>query len=251
MTYCQAIVVLAFNFVLFRSQAFVVPTRRARVIVNHPSLIFAQKDKSAASFNEKKISQLEEKRPNQRCDAPPSSLLRQQVETALAPASDFLDNVSGGWALSYADLTPNSERTLPGQVFLATNIAYTVVGIYLSLQGEVRLGIFTELCSVASFGYHYAQLQQPYGRTQDSTVRLALLVDYILAITSILIGLFYLVFDQAVPPPEGIATAILGVVCLLCCWVWEQGLPYIILHGLWHLFSAASAYYIGMTHITS
>ena len=29
------------------------------------------------------------------------------------------------------------------------------------------------------------------------------------------------------------------------CWVWEKGLPYIILHGLWYLFYAASAYYIG------
>jgi hypothetical protein len=119
------------------------------------------------------------------------------------------------------------------------------------LQGEVLLGIFTEICSVASFGYHYAQLQQPHGRTQDSTVRLALLLDYILAITSILIGLFYLVFDHAVPPPEGIAIAIIGILCLLSCWVWEQGLPYIILHGLWHLCSAASAYYIGIAHGTS
>jgi len=169
----------------------------------------------------------------------------------VSPASDFLDNVSGGWALSYADLTPNSERTLLCQVFLATNIAYTVVGLYLSLQGEVILGTFTEICSIASFGYHYAQLQQPYGRTQDSTVRLALLVDYVLAITSILIGLFYLIFDHAVPSPEGIAIAILGILCLLSCWVWEQGLPYIILHGLWHLCSAASAYYIGIAHVMS
>ena len=151
----------------------------------------------------------------------------------------------------YALLTirhEKSERTLPGQIFLATNIAYTAVGLFLSLHDEVLLGIFTEFCSIASFGYHYAQLQQPYGRTQDSTVRLALLLDYILAITSIVIGLFYLVFDQAVPPTEGIAIAILGIICLLSCWVWEEGLPYIVLHGLWHLFSAASAYYIGMAH---
>ncbi len=144
-----------------------------------------------------------------------------------------------------------SERTLPGQVFLATNIAYTVVGLILSLQGEILLGVFTDICSVASFCYHYVQLQQPHGRAQDSTVRLALMIDYMLAITSILIGLSYMIFDQVIPAPEGLACAILSILCLLSCWVWEQGLPYIILHGLWHLFSAASAYYIGAAHATS
>ena len=55
--------------------------------------------------------------------------------------------------MSYADLTPNSERTIPGQVFLATNIAYTIVGIILALPGEVLLGFLTDVCSFASFTY--------------------------------------------------------------------------------------------------
>jgi hypothetical protein len=108
MTYCRAVVLVAFNFVIFRSEAFNVPTRKATVIGNHPPLIFAQNGKSVTPFNEKRISQLDEKLPNQRYDAPPSSsLLQREIETALAPVSDFLDNVSGGWALSYADLSPN------------------------------------------------------------------------------------------------------------------------------------------------
>mmetsp|Transcript_6208 Transcript_6208/g.12831 ORF Transcript_6208/g.12831 Transcript_6208/m.12831 type:complete len:249 (-) Transcript_6208:40-786(-) len=240
--------VFASGFLLFQSEAFVVPTLRANVLVNHQSLLFAQNDKSTTSLNEESVSRLD----NQSYDIPsPSSRLRLQVETLLAPAATFLDDSSDGWALSYADLTPDSERTLPGQVFLATNIAYTGVGLILSLQGEILLGVFTDICSVASFCYHYVQLQQPYGRAQDSTVRLALLIDYMLAITSILIGLSYMIFDQVIPPPEGLACAIISIVCLLSCWVWEQGLPYIILHGLWHLFSAASAYYIGVAHATS
>lgn len=247
----RGFVLLAFNFVLFRSEAFVVPIQKANVVERYLSVVFAQKDDSTPSFKEGRIAGLENKLPIQSYDASPQSDPLRQIETALAPAAEFLDTASDGWALSYADLSPNSERTLPGQVFLATNIAYTAVGLFLSLQGEVLLGFFTEICSAASFCYHYAQLQVGVGRTQDSTVRLALLVDYILAITSILIGLFYLVFDRAVPPPEGIASAILGIVCLFSCWVWEKGLPYIILHGLWHLFSAASAYYIGIAHATT
>lgn len=249
---CYQVTILFFICVLLLSEAFVVPTTRTRVIGDPTILFLAQKDESTAVVDETDFSRLQDKLPNVAYDVPPtSSILQQQVQTALAPAADFLEDISGGWALSYADLTPNSENTFPGQVFLATNVAYTIVGFFLSMQGEVLLGFCTELCSIASFGYHYAQLQQPYGRTQDSTVKLALLVDYIFAITSILIGISYMVVDQTLPPVEGIATSILGISCLLSCWVWEKGLPYIILHGLWHLFSAASGYYIGMSHAMS
>ena len=246
------ITVLVFISVsILLSEAFVVRTNRRTswVIRDHHILSFLAHKEEAAAFDEKTILRLEEKVPDDNdaytYDVPP---LQQQIQNAVAPAADFLDDVSGGWALSYADLTPNSERTIPGQVFLATNVAYTIVGIILALRGEVLLGFLTDLCSFASFAYHYTQLQQPYGRTQDSTVKLALLLDYFLAITSILIGISYMVADQTLPPIEGIATSILGVSCLLMCWVWEKGLPYIILHGLWHLFSAASAYYIGTSH---
>jgi len=239
---------LASTFLLIRLEAFTVPSLKAKVLVHNKPSLFAQNEKSATSFNKENIPQLDK----QSYDAPTTTnQLRNQVETFLAPATTFLDDASDGWALSYADLTPDSESTLPGQAFLATNIAYTAVGLILSLQGEVVLGVLTDICSVASFCYHYVQLQQPYGRAQDSTVRLALLIDYILAISSILIGLSYMVFGHAVPPPEGIACAIISIVCLLSCWVWEQGLPYIILHGLWHLFSAASAYYIGIAHVAT
>lgn len=108
MTNYQAIV-LAFNFLFFQSTAFVVPTKRAATVIgNHPFTTFSRNHKSASSFSKKKTSQLEEKLQNKRDDAQPSrNILRRQVESALAPASNFLDNVSDGWALSYADLTPN------------------------------------------------------------------------------------------------------------------------------------------------
>lgn len=168
-----------------------------------------------------------------------ASLLVLQAEAALAPAVEFLDDRTDGWALSYADLTPESEETTIGRSFLATNIAYSLVGAMLSFQGESLLGFMTEIVSVASFCYHYAQLQQPYMRTTDSSVKLALMVDYTLAVTSIFIGLIYLVTDQTLPPIEGVVSCILAIGCLLACWKWEKGLPYIVWHSLWHIFSAA------------
>ena len=173
------------------------------------------------------------------------------LSSALAPAAEFLDESTDGWALSYADLTPESEQTTIGRAFLATNIVYALVGFGLSAHGEALLGFMTELVSVASFCYHYTQLQQPYNRTDDATVKLALMVDYVLAVSSILIGLFYLVADQSLPPVEATASSAVGISCLLACWRWEKGQPYIVFHSLWHVFSAISAYSIGLEHISA
>mmetsp|Transcript_24261 Transcript_24261/g.67198 ORF Transcript_24261/g.67198 Transcript_24261/m.67198 type:complete len:217 (-) Transcript_24261:1227-1877(-) len=200
---------------LLPSAAFVVPTNRRRVVGYHILSSSAQKEESTSIYDGKRTSQSEKETNQTHGLEPATSKLQQRIETALSPATEFLDDVSGGWALSYADLTPNSEKTPVGQIFLATNAAYAIVGLFLSLRGEVLLGLLTDICSVASFGYHFTQLQQPYGRTQDSTVKLALLIDYFFAVTAILVGLSYLAIDQTLPPAEGIVTSILGIACLL------------------------------------
>jgi hypothetical protein len=84
---------------------------------------------------------------------------------------------------------------------------------------------------------------------KDSSVRLALLVDYICACTAIFVGLVYLATDHQMPPVEGIVSGAAGIGCLLLCWVWEYGLPYIVLHSFWHLFSAYTAFIVGNTHL--
>lgn len=156
------------------SEALVAPTRRIGFIREYESTSSFMKEYGWAVSSVERNCHLMERKRNDAYDvAPTETSLQERVEVFLAPAAELLEDKSDGWALSYADLTPDSERTLSGQAFLATNLAYTIVGIFLSLQGEVLLGVLTELCSIASFSYHYTQLQQPYGRTQDSTVRLA------------------------------------------------------------------------------
>jgi hypothetical protein len=173
----------------------------------------------------------------------------------LSPAALVLDEATNGWALSYADLKPESEETPLGQAFLATNIAYSTVGLVLSFNGDFFLGFIMELVATASFVYHFAQLQQPFGRSQDTTVRTALMVDYTFALSSIFIGLFYLasdfIIDHKLPPFEGFASASVSLLCLFACWVWERGYPYIVLHSLWHIFSAFACYSVGMSHLES
>ena len=157
-------------------------------------------------------------------------------------------DATDGWALGYADLSPESESTPIGQAFLASNIAYALAGLFLSIQGETILGFLLEVVSIGSFVYHYTQLQASSAR--DNNVRLALFIDYTLAFTSIFVGLAYLIMDQHLPPVEGLVSGGIGVACLLACWVWEQGLPYIILHSLWHFFSAYCGYIVGSTHLS-
>lgn len=189
--------------------------------------------------------------PDSREEANRLSLILLSAKDALAPAAQVLDNATGGWALAYADLSPESETSPIGQAFLATNLAYALVGLLLSIQGDPILGLLTEVVSVASFIYHFTQLQAPTMRIQDAAVRTALMVDYILAFTSICVGLIYLASDQQLPPVEGFVSAAAAIACLFACWNWEKGYPYIVLHSLWHLFSAYAAYVIGISHLAA
>ena len=159
-----------------------------------------------------------------------------------------LDNVSD-WILSYSDLTPDSERTTAGQAFLATNLAYNIAGALLCQNGDVFFGAVTEITACASFAYHYGQLESR-GVNKLPSVRLALLIDYICAFFSIGLALVYLVTSAdgihdilTVLPPSVLALGMLGA-----SWVWVEGRTYMILHGLWHFFSAYTGFLVGSLH---
>ena len=170
---------------------------------------------------------------------------RQSIEEFVAPVSNVLDDVTGGWALSYANLEPEDETTPIGISFLATNIAYGLAGSLLVSQGNSFLGILTELACFASFLYHYTQLK--YGQEGSRIVRLALLTDYFFALSAILVGSVQLFMSHQLPT-EALGGGALAIASLGACWVWEEGVTYIILHSLWHLFSAYTGYIIGSTY---
>ena len=104
----------------------------------------------------------------------------------LTPFAKFLDKNTGGWALSYADCTPDDETTPLGVLFLLTNVAYLVVGGFLWSKGEVTLGVLTEVAGIVSYIYHYNQLA---ARGNNSpAVRLSLLIDYFTAGSALVFG---------------------------------------------------------------
>ena len=164
------------------------------------------------------------------------------LEELAAPVSGVLDDVTDGWALSYANLEPESETTPIGISFLATNLAYGIAGTLLVTQGNTFLGLLTEIACLASFGYHFSQLR--FGQGGSRIVRLALLVDYFFALSAIIVGSVQLVYSHQIPT-EVLFGGSLAVVSLGACWVWEEGLVYILFHSLWHLFSAYTGYMIG------
>lgn len=191
-----------------------------------------------------------------------------QLQRWSEPVQKMLDDGTGGWALSAANLAPDSHKTINGRVFLATNIGYAVAGLVLTWKGDLWFGLMTDLAAIASFNYHYQQLlgsvpknsanskpiaaptNGPPASVKTPEMRLALLIDYIVASVSILTGAFYLWETGQIDsvPIEAVEVAVLSLGCLAACWVWEAGQPYMIFHSLWHLFSAYAGYLIGNTH---
>lgn len=165
----------------------------------------------------------------------------------LLPLAQVLEDSTDGWALEYADLAPETETTPVGLGFLSTNLAYTLVGLLLVQSGNVLLGVLTELASVASFAYHFCQLK--LGKNQP-LVRVALLVDYVVATATLLAALVYIIqVGIENVPLEGIVASVLAVVFLFLSWVWEEGIPYVINHGLWHLLGAYAGLMIGQAQM--
>lgn len=160
-----------------------------------------------------------------------------------------LDELSGDWALSYADLSPATPQTPVGISFLATNVGYALVGLSLAQRGDLVFGTLTEIAGIVSFWYHYSQLE--YGIEREE-VRLALLTDYFTALTAIITGGIYIgQIGLANLPTDIFVSAGISLVCLALCWVWEFGYPYIFLHSLWHLGSAYTGYLVGNAHLDS
>lgn len=202
-----------------------------------PGVLFASSESSEDSQSQSLTSQV----------AP--TLEKIKGGSLLLPLAEALEDSTDGWALSYADLSPETETTPVGVGFLATNIAYTLCGLLLVQSGNVLLGVLTELASVASFAYHFTQLK--LGKNQP-LVRVALLVDYVVATATLLAALVYILqvgVDKV--PFEGIVASVLAVVFLFLSWVWEEGLPYVINHGLWHLLGAYAGFMIGTQQIQS
>ena len=163
---------------------------------------------------------------------------------SLASSLDSFDSF-GTWALSYADLSPATETSPVGIVFLATNLAYAVAGAVAIANGKLFLGALTEMASVASFAYHYFQLQASSDSSVDRTVKLALFIDYVIAFTGIFMGDYILYQTHAFPSVDIVLSVIAALSFLGFSWIWETGYIYIFNHSMWHLCSAYTAYLIG------
>jgi hypothetical protein len=166
----------------------------------------------------------------------------------LEPIARLIDEKSGDWGLSYADLTPYHEFSPEGVAFLGTNLFYVWAGYSLLQDENYLLGLIIEIAGICSLNYHWAQLH--YGPNRDE-VRSALLLDYIVACTAILttfVEIVQLVSQYALAqtvydalPLNSVIYGAIGFLCLFGSWSMEYGLPYMISHGLWHVFSALSA----------
>jgi hypothetical protein len=152
-----------------------------------------------------------------------------------------LDKTSLKSALKYADLRKFDNQP-PGYLFLATNLGFFLVGPILKQNGEPLFAVLVELAGLASTYYHFGQLK--YGPDNPIVLR-ALLADYVIAAMTTLAFTITLFTSQlSVQSAESLACSLAGLVCLILSWVYEFGYPYLILHGSWHVFSAAATYLV-------
>lgn len=169
----------------------------------------------------------------------------------LSSVAKTLDQATMGFAFHYADLTPESPKTPLGISFLATNACFIVAGFFTwTLQQDVWLASLTELAGIMSYWYHYCQLE--FGKTKPREVRLALLMDYVVACTTILTGLVYLAqalgFEHANVSEQVLIFGALSIICLTLSWAREFGYWYLFWHSMWHITSAYEGYLIGQNH---
>ena len=177
-----------------------------------------------------------------------------ELNQKIAPVVDALNEKTAGFAFRYADTSPYNETTMIGILFLATNGLYFLAGNSLRDNGEIVQSLLLDSAGIVSTWYHWSQLH--FGPNRDE-VRVALLADYFFAFLAINDTVIEIViwgnrlFGLAGSHPEGVSFAcivygVVGVSSLLGSWVYDRGLPYIALHGTWHVFSALCAAEIGM-----
>jgi len=240
---------------LVKTRHLAAASSRRTSLIDHSRLIYtAPTNPSVSLFATSKIKNNDENNTDESTSSSLTSEIAPQLESIkvgglLLPLAKVLEDVTGGWALTYADLSPETETTPVGLGFLATNMAYTICGLLLVQSGNVLLGVLTELASVASFAYHFTQLK--LGKNQP-LVRVALLVDYVVAAATLLAALVYIIQVGIFNVPwQGIVASVLAVLFLFLSWVWEEGLPYVINHGLWHLLGAYAGLIIGQAQYSN
>jgi len=174
-----------------------------------------------------------------------SAIKPNDVNQALRPLARFVESKTSGWGLTYANITVNETHPF-GFFFLSTNAAYELVSSTIpSNLDNGYYSITIQIAGLVSIWYHWAQLH--YGASRKEVVE-ALLVDYctaFLAMTSTIAYLF-LFHDNFENLIYSALYGILGIIFLTLSWVYEFGNFYMLFHGLWHIFSALSAYFVGL-----
>lgn len=175
--------------------------------------------------------------------------------SSLSSLDGFLEERKS-FLFSYADLTKIRDETALqpiGWFFLATNVAYILSGLLVSLSSETNVvaAASIQLAGLLSFTYHFLQIRLGPNRIE---VRRSLLVDYAGAFSAgILCSLDALSFLMNVPVDFVTQTggvlvlALVSLAALVRSALYydeDQCLEYVFWHSLWHFLSALTAYYV-------
>ena len=153
-----------------------------------------------------------------------------------------------GWIFTYSDVRPLNLSSPQSVAFLATNLAFAATGAAIGTSGsDPLLGCLVELAGVASVYYHSAQCA--FGGTSRPVVQFAMLVDYLVALPTLLTGVLYAAeLPAEALPAHAVALALASFAALVGGWFWTGPQQYMLIHGLWHVLVAAAGYDLALAH---
>ena len=156
-----------------------------------------------------------------------------------------LDRATKGMAFSIPTLSPFQPDSIPGTVFLLTNVPFFVAGARLMKHAQFAFGTSLGVAGTLSHTYHHTQLSK--GGEEPETA-LALLADYggaasATAGTARAVaargGVAFLAAQRTMS-----ACFAVGAVSFVGGWFTDPKRPeqYLWLHGVWHVCTAAAVY---------
>ena len=155
----------------------------------------------------------------------PKAKLSRLHATNREDDQNFLSNVDLdkyrilGWSLSYPDLSPYTPTDIPGILFLGTNLFFFYAGFSLFNSGLTPYSILVEVAGAVSLNYHYCQLKYA-GTTKNSQVVKALILDYAIAVPTVLGFISELVIyytQTGLVPVSAVELGLASISSLLLC----------------------------------
>lgn len=158
----------------------------------------------------------------------------------------FLNETTNGWLLEYADLRPHDPTSIIGKSFLATNVLYVAAGTINIFREDYLFGLIILTAGILSSVYHYLQLHLGPKQLEVEKILVCDNIVALLAVITTVSKLILYAHSSQLIPWEPLSIGLLSLVFFGAgCWKYNFGMPYIVVHSLWHILSGLFVISVG------